>query len=299
MERRQILMNNKILVLGANGMLGGSLFRYFSCDKQFQVLGTTRSHTSGQALKNQGFDNVVINVDANNIKSIEQEIEKFKPNYVLNCIGIIKQLPAASNYIQSLKINALLPHELAKICTAHQSKLIHFSTDCVFTGGRGSYLEDDFPDAYDLYGRSKLLGEVTYDGHITLRTSIIGHEIGSQNSLVDWFLAQKTNVNGFSKAFFSGLPTCYVAEVIAKYVMPTKSLSGLYHLSASRISKFELLNIINTVYDKNIEINDSVELVIDRSLDCKKFIAKTNYKPECWDSLVRKMNYEYVKYFTK
>lgn len=292
-------MNDRILVLGANGMLGGSLFRYFSSDAQFNVLGTTRSSTSMQALKHQGFENIVIDVDADNINSIARVIEEFKPNYVLNCIGIIKQLPAANNYIQSLKINALLPHELAKLCTKFHSKLIHFSTDCVFSGNKGSYTEDDLPDAYDLYGRSKLLGEVTYDGHLTLRTSIIGHEIGSHHSLVDWFLTQNTTINGFSKAFFSGLPTCYVAEVIANHVIPNKSLNGLHHLSANRINKFELLRLVNIIYDKKIEIKDNIQLVIDRSLDCKKFASETNFKPECWDSLIRKMNNEYVKYFAK
>ncbi|CDG86470.1 dTDP-4-dehydrorhamnose reductase family protein [Xenorhabdus bovienii] len=290
-------MRKKILVVGANGMLGGSLFRHFSSCNNYEVLGSTRNANSSQKLKNQGFNNIISNIDVKSTDKLDKLIGDFKPDFLFNCVGIIKQLGISKNHIESIEINTLLPHKLAKICTKNQTKLIHFSTDCVFNGQNGLYKETDIADASDLYGKSKLLGEVSYNGHITLRTSIIGHEIGTHNSLIDWFLSQDNNVNGFSKAIFSGLPTCYMAEVLEKYVLLNQSLSGLYHLSVDPISKYELLKLVKFIYNKDCNIRESKELVIDRSLDSSLFIKETGFIPENWENLIRKMNNEYKKYF--
>ncbi|MBD2824376.1 dTDP-4-dehydrorhamnose reductase family protein [Xenorhabdus szentirmaii] len=290
-------MSKKILIIGANGMLGGSLLRHFSSCENYEVLGSTRNENSAQKLKKQGFGNIISGISLESTENIGKLISEFKPDFLFNCVGIIKQLDSSKNHIESIEINALLPHKLAKICTKNQTKLIHFSTDCVFSGKDGLYKETDIADASDLYGKSKLLGEVLYDGHITLRTSIIGHEIDTCHSLVDWFLSQNKTINGFSKAIFSGLPTCYVAEVLEKYVLPNQSLAGLYHLSAEPINKYELLKLVNSIYNKNCNIYESKELVIDRSLDSSLFRKETGFIPEDWNSLIRKMNYEYKKYF--
>ncbi|AKA39523.1 dTDP-4-dehydrorhamnose reductase family protein [Yersinia ruckeri] len=290
-------MHKKIIILGASGMLGGSLFRHFSCCDKYDVLGTVRSENAAHLIKKQGFENIITGIDTYNISTISNLIKEFRPDYLFNCVGIIKQLDAAKNNITSIEINALIPHKLAEICTLNNVKLIHFSTDCVFTGDRGNYKETDIPDATDLYGLTKRMGEVAYDGHLTLRTSIIGHELSSHHSLIDWFLSQKKPVNGYSKAIFSGLPTCYVAEVIEKYVFPNDKLSGLKHLSTSPISKFDLLNIVNSIYGKNIDIIESDNLVIDRSLNSDHFRHETGFSPEPWDLLIEKMNNEYKKYF--
>ncbi|CDG15874.1 dTDP-4-dehydrorhamnose reductase family protein [Xenorhabdus doucetiae] len=290
-------MSKKILIIGANGMLGGSLLRHFSSCENYEVLGSTRNENSAQKLKKQGFDNIIPGISLESTENIDKLISEFKPDFLFNCVGIIKQLDSSKNHIESIEINALLPHKLAKICTKNQTKLIHFSTDCVFSGKNGLYKETDIADASDLYGKSKLLGEVLYDGHITLRTSIIGHEIDTCHSLVDWFLYQNKAINGFSKAIFSGLPTCYVAEILEEYVLPNQSLAGLYHLSVDPINKYELLKLVNSIYNKNCNIYESKELVIDRSLDSSLFREKTGFIPEDWNSLIRKMNYEYKKYF--
>ncbi|ENO0516206.1 dTDP-4-dehydrorhamnose reductase family protein [Escherichia albertii] len=290
-------MSKKILVIGANGMLGSSLLRFFTQYPCYKVLGTVRNDGAKLELVKQGFNNVISGIDVTIFSTIEKTIDNLRPDYVFNCVGIIKQLDAAKDNITSISINSLLPHKLARLCSTYKAKLIHFSTDCVFSGKKGNYNEKDLPDAYDLYGKSKQLGEVDYGGHLTLRTSIIGHEISSHHSLVDWFLSQKNSINGYSNAVFSGLPTVYVAEVIHKYIIPNAGCCGLRHLSVEPINKYELLGLINEIYSHNIQINNSKDLKIDRSLDSSLFRQETGFAPLNWPELIEKMNNEYNKYF--
>ncbi|WP_336219197.1 SDR family oxidoreductase [Citrobacter amalonaticus] len=289
-------MCNKILILGANGMLGSSLLRYFSSRNSFEVLGTTRDVAIAGFLQAKHNAKIISGIDVKNIFQLQSLIKEKQPGIVLNCVGIIKQLDAAKNNIASIEINSLLPHRLAEICSYNNAKLIHFSTDCVYKGDRGNYAEDDEPDAIDLYGRSKHLGEVSYDGHLTLRTSIIGHELNTHHSLINWFLSQQDTVTGYTNAIFSGLPTCYVAEVLEHYIFPN-DLSGLYHLSVDPISKYELLGIVNKIYEKKLEIQPSGELKIDRSLDSRALRNFTNFNPLPWENLIEKMYDEYKRYF--
>jgi dTDP-4-dehydrorhamnose reductase len=190
----------------------------------------------------------------------------------------------------ALPINALLPHRLARMAALINARFVHISTDCVFSGKFGNYIESDFPDAEDLYGRSKFLGEVDYPHAITLRTSIIGHELMGSRSLVNWFLAQKGSVNGFKRAIFSGLPTVVIAKIIRDYVIPHPEIHGLYHVSAEPISKFDLLNLVANEYGKAIEIIPENLFVINRSLDSSRFRSVTGFKPEPWLELVRLMH---------
>ena len=289
-------MNKKLLVLGANGMLGGSLHRYFT-DAQHTVVGTVRSAAALKQLADMGFDNVIQGVDVTDSTKLEEVIAELQPDYVFNCIGLIKQLSKSEQPIAAIEINSLLPHQLAAICSKYDSRLVHFSTDCVFSGATGGYTESSLPDATDLYGRSKLLGEINYEKHITLRTSIIGHELDSNVSLVNWFLSQTGSVKGFSNAVFSGLPTCYVAEFINDYVLTQPDLSGLYHLSVDPIDKYQLLLLIKKQYGIDIEIIDYPDFVIDRSLDSSVLRELVNFKPPTWAELVEKMNNEFNKYF--
>ncbi len=212
-----------------------------------------------------------------------------RPDCVVNCIGLVKQLADSNDPLQAVPVNTLLPHRLADLCKTTQSRLIHISTDCVFSGEKGNYLETDFPDAHDLYGRSKLLGEVDYPHAITLRTSIIGHEILGSKSLVNWFLSQQGAVKGFSRAIFSGLPTVELATVVRDFVLPNQNLHGLYHVASQPINKFDLLKIISKVYGKKIEIVPSEDLVIDRSLNANRFNQATHYRSPDWYTLVEKM----------
>ncbi|SER06752.1 dTDP-4-dehydrorhamnose reductase [Amphritea atlantica] len=289
-------MTNKILVLGANGMLGGSMLRYFSKCKDYDVLGSVRDKRASDQLEEQGFTNVLTGLDVSNFNKIREVILDYRPNYLLNCIGVIKQLDQSKAPVPSIEINSLLPHKLAAICDEVRGHLIHFSTDCVFSGKKGNYKEGDLPDACDLYGRSKLLGEVDYGGHLTLRTSIIGHEIASNISLVDWFLSQKKPVRGYANAIFSGLPTVCIAEFIEKHVID-KQLYGLYHLSSDPIDKFTLLSLIKDRYSVINKIEEYADFKIDRSLNSDNLKSKTGFISPSWEYLIKKMHDEYIENF--
>jgi dTDP-4-dehydrorhamnose reductase len=160
----------------------------------------------------------------------------------------------------------------------------------VFSGAKGNYLETDPSDAKDLYGRSKYLGEVDYPHAVTLRTSIVGHELGSAHGLVGWFLAQQGSVRGFTKAIFSGLPTVELARVIHDFVIPNETLRGVYHVSSRAIDKYSLLKLVAEAYGKAIEITPDAKLVIDRSLDSTRFRSAVGYAPPEWDALVAQMH---------
>ena len=189
-----------------------------------------------------------------------------------------------------MAINATLPHRLAQYCWLSGARLVHISTDCVFNGSRGNYRESDFPDAGDLYGRTKYLGEVDYPHAVTLRTSIIGHELESARSLISWFLSQTGSVKGYRKAVFSGLPTIEIARIIRDFVIPNPELTGLYHLSAAPIDKCALLSLVARTYGKEIDIIPDESIIIDRSLNSDHFRNATGFAPESWPDLVSTMH---------
>lgn len=288
MSNKQILT---ILVLGANGMLGNAVLRWFSRQERFNVVGSVR-HARGidvlQPLAPSA--RLVSGVDVENLDSLTRLFAQARPDVVINCIGLIKQLAEADDPLSVLPLNALLPHRLDLLSRAAGARLVHVSTDCVFSGSRGNYHESDRPDADDLYGRSKLLGEVTASASaITLRTSIIGHELGSAHALVNWFLSQKTGINGYTRAVFSGVPTVELARIIDQHVLPDPGLAGLYHVSAEPIDKCSLLQLVAKEYGHRIPITPSDEVKIDRSLDSSRFRSATGYRPDSWPELVRRM----------
>lgn len=287
----------RVLIVGANGMLGSSLFRYLSNLNKYEVLGTVRSVSAGDLLKKQGFENFITGLDVLHYDKLFSCIKDFRPSYVINCVGIIKQSGVSKDPTLAIEVNSLFPHKLAKICGEIGSRLVHFSTDCVFSGDLGNYNEASVPDATDLYGRSKLLGEVSYYDHVTLRTSIIGHEINSAISLIDWFLSQTSQVRGYSKAVFSGLPTVCVAQFLDEYMFSQDGLVGLYHLSAEPIDKFSLLNIVNQVYNHQLKIEKCESFTIDRSLDSSLLRKTTGFMPLSWYDMIERMRQEYEEYF--
>jgi len=285
----------KVLIIGATGMLGYSLFSNLSEYSHLSVFGTVRSIAGKEHFFKNAEQQLISGIDAYNPVALEEAIYKVEPNVVINCIGLIKQHSISKQHIDAVKINSLLPHQLANICNNIDAKLIHFSTDCVFTGKEGLYTEESLPDARDLYGKSKCLGEVDYTKHLTLRTSIIGHELSSSVSLVDWFLSQSESVKGFSKAVFSGLPTCYIAKILVDNILQNPAAKGLLHLSVEPINKFHLLDIIAKQYNKEIVIHESKELVIDRSLNSDKFRKLTGFLPPSWAELIEYMHVDYEK----
>lgn len=280
----------KVLVLGASGMLGNAVLRLLGASDGYEVFGSVRSAAAARLLPAELRDCIVTGVDVENQDSLAALLGRVRPDAVINCVGIVKQLQEASDPLTTLPINAMLPHRLARMCDLVGARLVHVSTDCVFTGTKGMYLESDPPDAIDLYGRSKSLGEVDYPHAVTLRTSIIGHELGgSAHGLVEWFLAQKDQVRGFTKAIFSGLPTVELAAVIRDRVLPAAQLRGVYHVSAAPIDKHSLLNLLAQAYGRPTRIVPDGQLVIDRSLDSSRFRSATGYQPPAWPELVRRM----------
>jgi dTDP-4-dehydrorhamnose reductase len=280
----------KILVVGANGMIGSSVFRVLSEKVDWQVFGTVRFMHDEHFLESSLSKNVIQGVDLNNADSLIYVLDKIRPNVVVNCAGITKHRVLGENPLDFLPINSLIPHRLANLCKLIGARLIHVSSDCVFSGSKGNYVESDFPDAIDVYGKSKALGEVCYPHAVTLRTSTIGHELKSKYGLLDWFLSQEGSCKGYARAVFSGLPTVVFAQIVRDVVIPRTELSGLYHVSAKPINKFELLKLIANVYGKNIEVISDSDLVIDRSLDAKLFELATGYIAPEWPELIQVMH---------
>ena len=278
-------------MLGATGMLGNAMLRGFAASPGFAASGSARSAAGVRALPEAVRGLVYTGVDVENPDALARLLGQVRPQVVVNCIGLVKQLAEADDPLAALPINAMLPHRLSALCALVGARLVHISTDCVFAGARGGYTEADLPDAQDLYGRSKLLGEVTGDAHaITLRTSIIGHELASAHGLVGWFLAQSGPVRGYAKAVFSGFPTVELAHIVRDHVLPRPQLNGLYQVSAAPIDKLSLLRLVAAQYGRSTAITPDDRVVIDRSLDSTRFRNATGYAPPAWPELVRRMH---------
>lgn len=280
----------RILIIGASGMLGSTLMRFFSKEFSFETYGTVRLMGSSDSYPLDVLPNLITGIDVLSMDSLHKVFADVNPDIVINCVGVVKQLSGASDPLVALPLNSLFPHRLAKLCSVSNSRLIHISTDCVFSGSKGMYVESDIPDADDLYGVSKRLGEVDYSNAITLRTSIIGHELNGSRSLIDWFLSQTNSVQGFNRAVFSGLPTIEIAHIINDYVIPNSQLRGLYHVSAEPINKYDLLSLVADIYEKDISIVENAKLIINRSLDSSQFRKATGFSPSSWRHLIQAMH---------
>lgn len=282
-------MLTKILIIGGSGMLGNALLRFFSRKKNLDVSTTIRSSQllgiSNKSCNYQLFNNIHLE----DKKDISKVFDQVRPDVVINCAGVIKHSNESIDYLKVLLLNTILPHYLAKLSENFNARLIHFSTDCVFSGSKGNYNESDFPDASDFYGRSKLLGEINYPNTITIRTSLVGHELNSTKNLIEWFLMQNHEIKGYNEAIFSGLSTFEVAKIIDTYILPNKKLEGLYHLSSQPISKYGLLLLVKNIYKKSIGIIKDHSLKINRSLDSSRFCKATNYVSKPWDLMIQEM----------
>lgn len=284
-------MKKKVLVLGCTGMLGHVLFMKLSSYGSIDVYGTSRSPKEAAKwfpaeLAKKIKEDVV---DADNFDTVVRALASIQPHVVINCVGLIKQLPLASDPLSAITVNSQLPHRISLVCKASGARMIHISTDCVFNGQKGNYSESDPADAVDLYGRSKYLGEVQYPHCVTLRTSIIGHELKGKLGLIEWFMAEKAPVRGYKKAIFSGFTTVEMAHVIGEYVLPNEKLTGVYHVSSDPISKYDLLKLVAERYSKDIRIDPSEDFKQDRSLDSTGFKSITGYKPPSWPEMIDKM----------
>ena len=273
----------KIYIVGISGMLGGKLFNEFIKSKKFIVRGSSRKLPK---IFYNFKKNIDLNCDAYNLDLINKNLKKFNPDIIINCIGVVKQkIKKKSHEKEIFYINSIFPHELYKISKSMKIKLIHFSTDCVFDGKKGNYNENNTPNANDLYGLSKTIGEIDSNNAITLRTSIIGDEINTKNGLFEWFMSQKKNCQGYVNCYFSGFPTIEIFNIILK-IIKKKKLSGVYHLSSHKISKYDLLNLIAKIYKKKIKIYKNTNIKIDRSLNSKRLKNLIKYKSPSWEKLI-------------
>lgn len=288
----------RILIFGGTGMLGHKLVEQWR-DK-FEVYSTVRSDISRYL--NAGLfekDEVICPVEVEDIESVRNALKICQPDVIVNCVGIIKQLPTSKNVIKTLTVNSIFPHQLAEMTLENNARLITISTDCVFNGKKGNYTEEDPSDAEDVYGKSKNLGEITAENCLTIRTSIIGRELETAHSLVEWFLSNRGGkVRGFTNAVYSGFPTIVLAGIIADLIVKHKNLSGLYHVSSEPIDKYRLLCLVRNAYNWDVEIEPFDDFRIDRSLNSEKFRAATGFFPESWEQMIKRMADDSFQYET-
>lgn len=282
----------KIIVLGGEGMLGHKMFQILSGrfpKTKCTVIGSFED-SFYRTIPLFTAATMLEKINALDFLSMQSLLNNEKPEYIINCIGIVKQRDEARMAIPSITINALLPHMLAEWASKWGGRLIHFSTDCVFSGQKGCYNEEDPSDAIDLYGKTKYLGEVSAVNALTLRTSIIGREITQFRSLLEWLLAQKgRKVKGFRRVIYSGVTTNYIAELVAKILIDYPKLCGLFHITAPVITKYDLLCRLRDAYGLDVEIVPDENEVSDRSMNGALFRKVTAYPEPSWDELVAKL----------
>ncbi|MDA9998573.1 SDR family oxidoreductase [Planktomarina temperata] len=284
----------KILIIGVSGMLGSTMF----CDlsNSHDVIGTARNGSCKRFFPGHLADKIITDVDVLDPVQLERILKRVQPEVVINCIGVIKQVTGADDPLIALPTNSMFPHRLARASRLLGTRVIHISTDCVFSGKKGQYLETDLFDANDLYGVSKFLGELKdYDNCVTVRTSIIGHGLVENKSLIDWFLGQTGTVQGYTRAIYSGLPTIELVRILKEFILPCAFLSGVYHVSSKPINKFNLLKLVKKEYGLSVEIEPDDQVFIDRSLDFSRFTNETGYEPKEWPILIKEMNEGWIK----
>ena len=277
-----------ILVLGATGLLGNAVFRVLSEHGDQMVFGTIRNTKAKRLFAPELVEQLK---DVGNLEDDEQLItllDSIQPSVIINCLAVSKA--ASQDLMKLISVFSLLPRRLGHLCQQRGIRLVHISSDGVFSGARGKYTEDDLPDATDPYGIAKILGEVDGPGAITLRTSIIGHDIMSNNGLLEWFLSQDNECMCYTKAIFSGFPTVVLAHIIRDEVLPRSDLNGIYHLATRPISKFDLLQLVAKTYGRSTHITPDGSVVIDRSLSAERFARATGYTPPEWPALIDTMH---------
>jgi dTDP-4-dehydrorhamnose reductase len=258
--------------------------------ERFETYATVRSPLALQPASD-AHAHAIVGVDAENLDSAANALTSVRPSVVVNCIGIVKHLAAAQDAVPSITVNALFPHRLAELAAKEGARVIQISTDCVFSGRKGAYSEDDEPDPSDLYGRTKLLGELTREHTLTIRTSIIGRELTGAHGLLEWFLSQPGPVRGYTRAIFSGLTTQALAETLAAVIDDHPNLHGVWHVAGEPIAKYDLLGELARVYERDVTIEPDDRVRIDRSLNDARFRSVTKIATPSWsdmlDELVR------------
>lgn len=272
----------KILILGISSMIGNQLFDYFIKSRVI-TFGTSRYIKKKKS-------NIFYYDPEVNFSYIQKLIKKIKPNIIINTIGVIKHRKEINNFYRTIYINSIFPHRLAQVIIKSKIKLIHLSTDCVFSGQKGNYSETDIPDSNDLYGLSKSLGEIKYKNCLTIRTSFIGFENKNKSGFLEWILNNKNKtINGFSKAFYNGLTTLEISKKILKIINLGVPIYGLFHLSSQKISKYDLILLIIKKFKLKKEIIKDNSFYCDRTLNSKLIKKKLKLKVPGWGKMIDAM----------
>ena len=282
----------KALILGGEGMLGHKMFQILRArypDSGCTIFGSP-AEPFYRRIDLFQTGTVLERVNAMDLPALRRTLADLQPEFVINCIGIIKQRDESKSATSSITLNSLLPHKLAEYAGAWGGRVIHFSTDCVFSGKKGRYTEEDPSDAEDLYGKSKYLGEVVAENALTLRTSIIGRELSQFRSLLEWFLAQSgKTIKGFTKVIYSGVTTNYISDLVGRIISDHPTLYGLYQVTSMPISKHDLLCQLRDAYHLNVEIQPYDKDLSDRSMIGDKFLNATGYRCPTWSDLIAQL----------
>lgn len=276
----------RILVFGSGGMIGHKLTQVFA--QRAEVWATVRSapqvvsHFTGVPTSR-----LINSLDATDPGQVAESLDRARPDVVVNAVGLIKQSPQISDGLLTQRLNVELPHQLSRECVKRGVRLVHFSTDCVFSGRTGNYSEVDTPDADDAYGRSKAKGEVLGPGALVIRTSTVGREITGFHGLLEWFLSHPPGaVPGYSRAIWSGFPSVTLANLVLDILESQPDLTGLYNLASLPVNKFQLLSWLSEAFGGAWQVQQLPEPELDRSLDGSRLVAATGIAIPSWPQMI-------------
>ena len=289
----------KLLILGASSMQGHKMFQMLG-EIYPETYGTISGGIAAEPLKRIPFfqtDKVIPDVNPMDFQCLEGIIKDIRPDWVINCLRVATHGSEIAPPVLCITVNSLLPHRLAEMASAQGSRLMHFSSDCVFTGKKGLYTEEDVPDATHAYGQTRLLGDVRADNTLVLRSSVIGRELAGHSSLLDWFLMQKgKTIKGFTRAIYSGLSSIETSRVVQMILEKAPLLAGLYHVASEPINKYDLLKLAKEAFHLDVTIHKEEGTSVDRSLNAEKFRAATGYIAPSWKSMMEELAAENEQY---
>lgn len=282
-----MIKNKIVLILGGNSMIGNQLFK-FLLKKGIKTFRTLKN------IKKNDIFSFQYN-PLKNFNGILKILKETQPDYIINSIGITKFRKEIKCYKSTIFLNSIYPHKLSFLCFKNKINLIHLSTDCVFSGNNGNYLDNDFPDSEDWYGISKALGEIRgMRNCLTLRTSFIGYEINNKKGFFEWILNSKKKIQGFRKAIYTGFTTVELSKIIYEIIRRRFFLSGLYNVSSYKINKYQLIKTIINVFGLRIKLIANNKFTCDRSLNSKAFFKKIKYKVPTWNKMIKEIYLEKI-----
>ena len=278
----------KILILGGNGMIGHKLYQVISKKYPNTWVLFKKKYELVQNNLLYKKDFVIDDFDVCDFSRLIQLLNNLKVDIIINAIGLTIRRNVYEIQSKSILINSVLPHVLNEWVISNDKRLIHFSTNCVFSGKDGFYNEESFVDSNDFYGRSKALGEIISTNSLTLRSSMIGRELENKTELLEWFLSNKNGtVSGYNKAIYSGITTNCMADFVVKIIENYPDMNGLYNVSSEKITKFDLLKLFNEYFDTNITIIPNNLFATNKALNSEKFFKKTGFIKPDWVDLIK------------